>query len=1003
MSPPSKPSFKTFIKQFTQRPNSSKEDELLSTSPPVSLSISPPPSRNQRPQLQHKSRSSSAIITVNNNNSNNNSNNNNSTSHHHHHHHHHHHDSFNNTLNINNISGSPPPSSTIGSYNNLDLDSNGIFGVSLEDSVKYASATINIRDKNNQSAVGKIPILVANCAKFLKRDATKTEGIFRVSGSARRIKELQAILTDPKQNFGKDLDWTPYTVHDAANILRRYLNHLPEPIIPLKFYEKFRNPLFKYPSVIEHLQGGNAISATTPPSSTTISPLIKTVEDAATGAATLPSIPSVISSLETSKGFQSTHSELPTVKENIEEPTVEKPFTSPSQESDKASKNTLEESKPETEKASDPVVDPETTATNPLNSETTTTTAKNNVNDKEDVKESSVPAPLSAEELTLMNETKLAIKDYCELIDQLPILNQQLLLYILDLLYTFSKESEYNLMPAVNLASIFQPSILSHPSHNMAPQQYHLSRAVTQFLIENFLQLTISVRTWISNSNTNGSNDSSNTRNLTPGHRTSGALPITQRRHSKSMSSVTIPSNVKDLIKDPVDPLNSASGINSNLYPNSVSNNNQDGQFFKSTVGNNPTQVRKSSIPQNDGSASIISATSGRNSPALSPMVSPSEKPIAGFFQALKRGASLSRRRTSSTSTTSSSVLGLDHSNSSASSLPRQTVYSQNLRTSSIPNSIHQLSEADEIVATATTTETTPVVTTDDAKPPQKSLSSATITPTRRTSNNQVEGTKIPVITTTSMGDKSSTVGNPCVLSETESEHETSQSEMTENKTKKHRRSISSLLSRRSGSPALNLGQSSAFKTIDNHRLYNSLSELPVSIDSALASPSIRSERALSPSENSLGTSPKTTKSLAFFAGGLSNDSSSSVGIESDDDGFSYSGAKNFSASPGASSSTNKKVNSRWRRSLMKFNIPVQSPDITEEHVSSPLYSYDPKHAASLDQMLSPAMSPPEPTGSPGTRLMRKFNRRKRDSRILNDESATSATAADTSDSGFSN
>jgi hypothetical protein len=32
-------------------------------------------------------------------------------------------------------------------------------------------------------------------------------------------------------------------VHDAANILRRYFNNLPEPIIPLQHYDPFRNPL----------------------------------------------------------------------------------------------------------------------------------------------------------------------------------------------------------------------------------------------------------------------------------------------------------------------------------------------------------------------------------------------------------------------------------------------------------------------------------------------------------------------------------------------------------------------------------------------------------------------------------------------------------------------------------------------------------------------------------------------------------------------------------------
>lgn len=1007
VSPPSKPSLKTFIKQFTQRPTNSKEDELLSTPLPASSNISSSPSKLERPRLQHKSQSSSAIITIDNNTNNssntdsNNSNSNNSASHHHH---------ISGHNNI--ISTSPPHSSNLGpSYINNDLDKNGIFGVSLEDSVKYASATINIRDKNNQSAVGKIPILVANCAKFLKRDATKTEGIFRVSGSARRIKELQAILTDPKQNFGKDLDWTPYTVHDAANILRRYLNHLPEPIIPLRFYEKFRNPLFKYPSVIEHLQGGNAISATTPPSSAAISPLIKTVEDATAGVGTapIPLIPSAVSPLETSKSPQLIHSELPTVEETIDEPIIENTSTSSSQVIDEKS---------QTSKTGEPTVAPTVTSEVGKESKTDTTFSSNSeviamtddfVNSKEETKLPFKVSPnlsaKSVEESTLKRETQLAIKDYCELIDQLPILNQQLLLYILDLLYTFSKESEYNLMPAVNLASIFQPSILSHPNHNMSPQQYHLSRAVTQFLIENFLQLTISVRTWIHN---NGNSSITTTLNdgfndsLTPG-KISSVGPIPHRRHSKSMSSVTIPSNVKDLVKHPSDPLDPVLGTKLNTYSNSVSDNHQDGQFFKASFTNNSTSLRKHSIPETDSLTTTTGTVSGKSSPALSPMISPSEKPIAGFFQALKRGASLSRRRTSSTSTASSSVLGLDHSNSSTSSLPKQAMYIQNQRTSSTPNSIHKLPEADETVATPTTTT---VSTVDDVKPPHKSSSSITITPTRRTSNNVVEGFKVPTITTTSATDKVSTNSNPCVLSETESENETSQSEVTDNQSKKHRRTISSLLSRRSGSPALHLGHSSAFKKIDNNRMYNSMSELPLSIDSALASPSIRSEKGFSPSENSLGTSPKNTKSLAFFGGGLSNDSSSSIGVESDEDGFSYSGSRNLSASPVTSSIPNKKTNSRWRRSLMKFNIPVQSPDSTDETMTNPLYGYDPKNSASLDHMLSPTVSPPEPSTSPGARLMRKFNRRKRDSKdikALQDESATSAAAADTSDSGFSN
>lgn len=56
--------------------------------------------------------------------------------------------------------------------------------------------------------------------------ATQTEGIFRVSGSNKRINQLQAIF-DEGPRYGKDLDWSGYSVHDAASVLRRYLNQMP--------------------------------------------------------------------------------------------------------------------------------------------------------------------------------------------------------------------------------------------------------------------------------------------------------------------------------------------------------------------------------------------------------------------------------------------------------------------------------------------------------------------------------------------------------------------------------------------------------------------------------------------------------------------------------------------------------------------------------------------------------------------------------------------------------
>ncbi|KIW14748.1 hypothetical protein PV08_07532 [Exophiala spinifera] len=221
----------------------------------------------------------------------------------------------------------------------------GIFGVPLADSIRYANVAISLQNENGESFIyGYVPIVVAKCGVFLKEKATDVEGIFRLSGSAKRIKDLQTAFNSPDR-YGKGLDWTGYTVHDAANILRRYLNQLPEPIVPLDFYERFREPLRK-----TQIQGPDG--------------------------------------------------ELH-------------------------------------------------------------------------------PRDLS------VSEHSEAVSSYQKLITELPPLNRQLLLYILDLLAVFASKSDLNRMTAANLAAIFQPGIISHPSHDMAPHEYRLSQDVLIFLIEN--------------------------------------------------------------------------------------------------------------------------------------------------------------------------------------------------------------------------------------------------------------------------------------------------------------------------------------------------------------------------------------------------------------------------------------------------------------------------------------------------------------------------------------
>ncbi|ESA43297.1 rho GTPase activator [Neurospora crassa OR74A] len=221
----------------------------------------------------------------------------------------------------------------------------GIFGVPLRDSIKYANVAISLVDENGKSYIyGYVPIVVAKCGVFLKEKATDVEGIFRLSGSEKRIKELKHIFDSPDR-YGKGLVWDGYTVHDAANVLRRYLNDLPEPVVPLELYEEFRKPL-------------------------------KGATRQAAG-----------------------DTDGPQFVENF--------------------------------------------------------------------------------------DMDAAILRYQQLITELPPLNRQLMLYILDLLAVFAAKSDVNRMNSQNLAAIFQPGMLSHPAHAMAPEEYRLNQCVIIFLIEN--------------------------------------------------------------------------------------------------------------------------------------------------------------------------------------------------------------------------------------------------------------------------------------------------------------------------------------------------------------------------------------------------------------------------------------------------------------------------------------------------------------------------------------
>jgi hypothetical protein len=87
------------------------------------------------------------------------------------------------------------------------------------------------------------------------------EGIFRLNGSAKRIKDLQEVFdhgSARKTPMARLVRATGSSIGEGRLLHHeRYIrtNQLPEPIVPLEFYERFREPLRIYQRQV--LEGKN--------------------------------------------------------------------------------------------------------------------------------------------------------------------------------------------------------------------------------------------------------------------------------------------------------------------------------------------------------------------------------------------------------------------------------------------------------------------------------------------------------------------------------------------------------------------------------------------------------------------------------------------------------------------------------------------------------------------------------------------------------------------------
>ena len=91
-----------------------------------------------------------------------------------------------------------------------------------------------------------VPVIVDKCIKFVYGQGCLTEGIYRISGVNKRIVTL---LEEFRKNaWGVTLNRELYTEHDVANVLKRFMRTLNEPLLT----QNLRNDFIDATKMISH-------------------------------------------------------------------------------------------------------------------------------------------------------------------------------------------------------------------------------------------------------------------------------------------------------------------------------------------------------------------------------------------------------------------------------------------------------------------------------------------------------------------------------------------------------------------------------------------------------------------------------------------------------------------------------------------------------------------------------------------------------------------------------
>ncbi|KAK6620475.1 hypothetical protein RUM44_006876 [Polyplax serrata] len=94
-----------------------------------------------------------------------------------------------------------------------------------------STADITLNTADNEP---RIPNIVSSCLRHIETHGLHTLGIFRVSSSKKRVRQLRECF-----DSGKDVCLDEYCPHDVATLLKEYFRDLPEPLLCKDLYQAF--------------------------------------------------------------------------------------------------------------------------------------------------------------------------------------------------------------------------------------------------------------------------------------------------------------------------------------------------------------------------------------------------------------------------------------------------------------------------------------------------------------------------------------------------------------------------------------------------------------------------------------------------------------------------------------------------------------------------------------------------------------------------------------------